>query len=81
MDYLFKYVLVLADDALILAQRLSEWAFKAPFFLTSVVQVDHILILIGPFGLNSSNMAKRTDDRSLPSIRRSASMSSANSDK
>ena len=30
-ELLFKYVLVLADDALILGQRLSQWAYKGPF--------------------------------------------------
>ena len=28
---LLHYILILADDALIIAQRLSEWAYKAPF--------------------------------------------------
>ena len=28
---LYKYVLSLGDDALIIGQRLSEWAYKAPF--------------------------------------------------
>jgi len=30
-DNLYKYVLSLGDDALVIAQRLSEWAYKAPF--------------------------------------------------
>ena len=30
-DNHFKYVLGLGDDSLIVAQRLSEWAYKAPF--------------------------------------------------
>ena len=28
---LYKYVLSLGDDALVIGQRLSEWAYKAPF--------------------------------------------------
>ena len=27
----FQYVLSLGDDALVIAQRLSEWAYRAPF--------------------------------------------------
>ena len=29
-DQLFKYVLSMGDDALITAQRLSQWAYRAP---------------------------------------------------
>ena len=47
MDYLFKYVLVLADDALILAQRLSEWAFKAPFLEEDIAISNISLDLFG----------------------------------
>jgi len=47
MDYLFKYVLVLADDALILAQRLSEWAFRAPFLEEDIALSNISLDLFG----------------------------------
>ena len=30
-DQLYQYVLSLGDDALVIAQRLSEWAYRAPF--------------------------------------------------
>ena len=33
---LFKFVLILADDALIIGQRLSEWAYKAQFLVEDI---------------------------------------------
>ena len=47
MNLLFKYVLVLADDSLILAQRLSEWAYKAPFLEEDIALSNISLDLFG----------------------------------
>ena len=47
MNFLFQYVLVLADDALILAQRLSEWAYKAPFLEEDIALSNISLDLFG----------------------------------
>ena len=42
-DLLFQYVLSLADDALIIGQRLSEWAYKAPFLEVDIATLDKII--------------------------------------
>ena len=47
MNFLFQYVLVLADDSLILAQRLSEWAYKAPFLEEDIALSNISLDLFG----------------------------------
>ena len=47
MNTLFQYVLVLADDALILAQRLSEWAYKAPFLEEDIALSNISLDMFG----------------------------------
>ena len=43
-ELLYKYVLTLGDDALILGQRLSQWAYKGPFleedFARSNISLD-----------------------------------------
>ena len=44
---LFNYVLSLGDDALIIAQRLSEWAYKAPFLEEDIALSNISLDLFG----------------------------------
>ena len=44
---LFKYVLSLADDALISAQRLAQWAYKAPFLEEDIALSNISLDLFG----------------------------------
>ena len=46
-DQLFKYVLSLGDDALIIAQRLSEWAYKAPFLEEDIALSNISLDMFG----------------------------------
>ena len=46
-DDLFKYVLALGDDALILGQRLSEWAYKAPFLEEDIALSNISLDMFG----------------------------------
>ena len=46
-DDLFKYVLALGDDALILGQRLSEWAYKAPFLEEDIALSNIALDMFG----------------------------------
>ena len=43
----FKYVLGLGDDSLIVAQRLSEWAYKAPFLEEDIALSNISLDLFG----------------------------------
>ena len=47
MDPLLYYVLILADDALIIAQRLSEWAYKAPFLEEDIALSNISLDMFG----------------------------------
>jgi len=47
MDPLLHYVLILADDALIIAQRLSEWAYKAPFLEEDIALSNISLDMFG----------------------------------
>jgi len=44
---LFNYVLSLGDDALIIAQRLSEWAYKAPYLEEDIALSNISLDLFG----------------------------------
>lgn len=44
---LFKYVLSLGDDALISAQRLAQWAYKAPFLEEDIALSNISLDLFG----------------------------------
>tara|TARA_Y100001970_G_C14121233_1_gene796418 strand:- start:163 stop:918 length:756 start_codon:yes stop_codon:yes gene_type:complete len=44
---LFKYVLCLADDSLVLGQRLSEWAYKAPFLEEDIALSNISLDMFG----------------------------------
>ena len=46
-ELLFKYVLVLADDALILGQRLSQWAYKGPFLEEDIALSNISLDMFG----------------------------------
>ncbi len=46
-DDLFIYVLALGDDALILGQRLSEWAYKAPFLEEDIALSNISLDMFG----------------------------------
>ena len=64
MNALFKYVLVLADDALILAQRLSEWAYKAPFLEEDIALSNISLDLFGRAALFLEYAALVKDDDS-----------------
>ena len=44
---LFKFVLILADDALIIGQRLSEWAYRAPFLEEDIALSNISLDMFG----------------------------------
>ena len=44
---LFKYVLSLGDDALVSAQRLAQWAYKAPFLEEDIALSNISLDLFG----------------------------------
>ena len=44
---LFNYVLSLGDDALIIAQRLSEWAYKAPYLEEDIALSNISLDMFG----------------------------------
>ena len=44
---LYKYVLVLGDDALILGQRLSQWAYKGPFLEEDIALSNISLDMFG----------------------------------
>ena len=44
---LFQYVLGLADDALIIGQRLSDWAYHAPFLEEDIALSNISLDLFG----------------------------------
>ena len=44
---LLQYTLTLADDSLIMAQRLSEWAYKAPFLEEDIALSNISLDLFG----------------------------------
>ena len=46
-NHLFKYVLSLGDDSLIIAQRLSEWAYKAPFLEEDIALSNISLDMFG----------------------------------
>ena len=46
-ELLFKYVLVLGDDALILGQRLSQWAYKGPFLEEDIALSNISLDMFG----------------------------------
>jgi len=46
-DFLYKYVLALGDDALILGQRLSQWAYKGPFLEEDIALSNISLDLFG----------------------------------
>ena len=43
----FQYVLSLGDDALITAQRLSEWAYRAPFLEEDIALSNISLDMFG----------------------------------
>ena len=44
---LYKYVLALGDDALILGQRLSQWAYKGPFLEEDIALSNISLDMFG----------------------------------
>ena len=46
-EWLFKYVLALGDDALILGQRLSQWAYKGPFLEEDIALSNISLDMFG----------------------------------
>ena len=46
-EYLFKYVLALGDDSLILGQRLSQWAYKGPFLEEDIALSNISLDMFG----------------------------------
>jgi len=46
-DLLFKYVLALGDDALLLGQRLSQWAYKGPFLEEDIALSNISLDMFG----------------------------------
>jgi len=45
--FLYKYVLALGDDALILGQRLSQWAYKGPFLEEDIALSNISLDMFG----------------------------------
>ena len=45
--FLYKYVLALGDDALILGQKLSQWAYKGPFLEEDIALSNISLDLFG----------------------------------
>ena len=47
LDNQFQYVLSLGDDALITAQRLSEWAYRAPFLEEDIALSNISLDMFG----------------------------------
>ena len=59
---LFKFVLILADDALIIGQRLSEWAYKAPFLEEDIALSNISLDLFGRAALFLEYAALVKDD-------------------
>ena len=46
-NFLFQFVLTLADDALILGHRLSEWAYRAPFLEEDIALSNISLDMFG----------------------------------
>ena len=46
-DLLYQYVLALGDDALILGQRLSQWAYKGPFLEEDIAMSNISLDMFG----------------------------------
>ena len=46
-DLLYQYVLALGDDALILGQRLSQWAYKGPFLEEDIALSNISLDMFG----------------------------------
>ena len=46
-DLLYRYVLALGDDALILGQRLSQWAYKGPFLEEDIAMSNISLDMFG----------------------------------
>ena len=44
---LYQYVLTIADDALILGQRLSQWAYKGPFLEEDIALSNISLDMFG----------------------------------
>ena len=46
-DLLYKYVLALGDDALIIGQRLSQWAYKGPFLEEDIALSNISLDMFG----------------------------------
>ena len=46
-ELLFKYVLTLGDDALILGQRLSQWVYKGPFLEEDIALSNISLDMFG----------------------------------
>ena len=44
---LFQFILTLADDALIIGHRLSEWAYKAPFLEEDIALSNISLDMFG----------------------------------
>ncbi len=46
-ELLYKYVLALGDDALILGQRLSQWAYKGPFLEEDIALSNISLDMFG----------------------------------
>ena len=47
VELLYKYVLALGDDALILGQRLSQWAYKGPFLEEDIALSNISLDMFG----------------------------------
>ncbi len=46
-DLLYKYVLALGDDSLVLGQRLSQWAYKGPFLEEDIALSNISLDMFG----------------------------------
>ena len=52
----FQYVLSIGDDALIIAQRLSEWAYRAPFLEEDIALSNISLDMFGRANLFSNRI-------------------------
>ncbi len=61
-ESLFQYVLALGDDALILGQRLSQWAYKGPFLEEDIALSNISLDMFGRANLFLEYAAKLKSD-------------------
>ena len=62
LDNKLKYVLCLGDDALITAQRLSQWAYRAPFLEEDIALSNISLDMFGRANLFLEYLASLKGD-------------------